>query len=282
MISRLITIALALAFWAVAACSQESDQTTTTRVNGGAQFQDCAGCPDMIVIAAGEFVMGSPPSEQYRGAEMQHRVTIPSPFAVSKFEITFKQWDACVAGGGCGGYVPDDQGWGRGKRPVINVSWDDAKSYVAWLSRKTGQAYRLLSESEWEYAARAGTVTAFIFGEKITPAQANFDDSMGKTSEASDSNRQQTVPVGSFPANAFGLHDVHGNVWEWVEDCWHDEYTPDAPNGGSAWLSEGCGGHVLRGGSWEDYSGDLRSAARVGGNTEDQYYSDGFRIAKTL
>ena len=207
-----------------------------------------------------------------------HAVTIHAPFAVSKFEVTFDQWDACVTEGGCGGYRPDDQGWGRGNHPVINVSWDNAKAYVEWLSNKTGQRYRLLSE--WEYAARAGTVTAFSFGDTLTTAQANYDASAGAT-VAPDLNRQKTVPVGSFPANAFGLHDMHGNVWEWVEDCWHDEYA-GAPADGSAWVTPACKGHVLRGGSWEDYRGDLRSAARTGGNTEDQYYSDGFRVARTL
>jgi len=195
-----------------------------------------------------------------------------------KFEITFDQWDVCVKDSGCNGYRPDDQGWGRANRPVINVSWDDAKAYVEWLSRKSGKQYRLLSESEWEYAARAGTTTAFSFGDAITTAQANYDASAGAP-VARDANRQQTIPVGSFPANAFGLHDMHGNVWEWVEDCWHDEYT-GAPTDGSPWKAPDCKGHVLRGGSWEDYAGDLRAAARTGGNTEDQYYSDGFRVAR--
>src|ERR1700730_1185876 len=122
-------------------------------------FKDCAGCPQMVVIPAGEFTMGSPPSEQ--GAETQHRVTIAAAFAVGKFEITFDEWGACVKDGGCDGYRPDDQHWGRGKRPVIDVSWEKAKAYVNWLSARTGKTYRLLSEAEWEYAARAGTTTKF-------------------------------------------------------------------------------------------------------------------------
>jgi formylglycine-generating enzyme required for sulfatase activity len=242
-------------------------------------FKDCAGCPQMVVIPAGEFTMGSPPAEQ--GAETQHRVTIAAPFAVSKFEITFDQWDACVKNGGCGGYRPDDQGWGRGKRPVINLSWENAKDYVKWLSRKTRKPYRLLSESEWEYAARAGTTTRFSFGDTLLPSQANFDGSVDG-SGPSDVNRQKTIPVGSFPANQFGLHDMHGNAWEWVEDCWHDNYTAAVPSDGSAWLKDNCEGHVGRGGSWEDSQVELRSAARTGGYKDELSSTDGLRVARGL
>ncbi len=243
------------------------------------QFKDCADCPPMIVIPAGEFTMGSPPSEQ--AAEAQHRVTISAPLAVSKFEIAFSEWDACAADGGCGGYWPDDQGWGRGNQPAINISWVNAKSYVDWLSRKTGKPYRLLSESEWEYAARAGTTTRFWHGDTLSPSQANHDGSVDG-SGPSEVNRQRTVPVGSFPPNGFGLHDMHGNVAEWVEDCWHDEYTAMAPTDGSAWVDGDCNGRVVRGGSWEDSEVEHRSAARTGGYKQDQFYTDGFRIARDL
>src|SRR6266850_4210956 len=224
--------------------------------------------------------MGSPASEQYRGAETQHRVAIRAPFAVSKFEITFDQWDACSKDGGCNGYRPDDQGWGRGNRPVINVSWDNAKAYVEWLSRKSGKRYRLLSESEWEYAARAGTPTSFAFGDTITTAQANYDASGGAPA-APEANRQKTLPVGSFPANAFGLHDMHGNVWEWVEDCWHDGYADDAPANGAPYLSAECGEHVMRGGSWVDDPAEVRAAARAGSSRDVQSWSGGFRVARS-
>src|ERR1043166_8344409 len=224
------------------------------------EFQDCAVCPRMVVIPAGEFMMGSPPSEQQ--AETQHRVTIAKPFAVGKFEVTFDEWDACVAEGGC--FRKGDGGWGRGRRPVIDITWSDAKAYADWLSRKTGKAYRLLTEAEWEYAARAGTTSRFAFGDTLSPAQANFDGS-SDGSGPSEENRQKTLPVGSFPANAFGLHDMHGNVVEWVEDCWHADYAADTPADGSAWLSGNCDGRVMRGGSWEDSQEELRSAARLGG-----------------
>ncbi len=246
------------------------------------EFEDCDDCPRMAIVPAGEFTMGSPPSEQYRGAEAQHRVTIAAPFAVSKFEITFDEWEACAEQGGCRGYGPDDQGWGRGKRPVINISWEDAKAYVAWLSHKTSKPYRLLSESEWEYVARAGTTTPFSHGDTLSPDKANYDGSIDG-SGSSDANRQSTMPVGSFAANAFGIHDMQGNVSEWVEDCWHDEYTAKTPIDGSPWIDGGdCNGRVVRGGSWEDSQAELRSAARTGGAKGDRFYTDGLRIARSL
>jgi formylglycine-generating enzyme required for sulfatase activity len=250
------------------------------RVPGAlAAFKDCAGCPQMLVIPAGEFTMGSPPSEQ--GAETQHRVTIAAPFAVGKFEITFDEWGACVKDGGCDGYWPDDQHWGRGKRPVIDVSWEKAKAYVSWLSAKTGKTYRLLSEAEWEYAARAGTTTTYYTGDSLSPRAANYDGSEDG-SGPSDVNRKKTMPVGSFPPNAFGLHDMHGNVIEWVEDCWHDDYTAAAPTDGSAWLEGNCDGRVMRGGSWEDSQTELRSGARLGEFKDQSSYADGFRVARNL
>jgi len=253
---------------------------TIWRVPGAlTEFKDCAGCPQMVVIPAGEFTMGSPPSEQQ--AEAQHRVTIATPFAVSKFEITFDEWDACVKAGGCGGYRPDDQGWGRGSRPVVNLSWENCKDYVNWLNRKTGKPYRLLSESEWEYAARAGTTTRFSFGDTLSPSQANYDGSEDG-SGPSDVNRQKTMPIGSFPANQFGLHDMLGNAWEWVDDCWHDDYTATTPSDGSAWLKDNCEGHVGRGGSWEDSQGELRSSARTAGFKDEASSTDGLRIARGL
>ena len=245
-------------------------------------FADCADCPVMVRIPQGQFTMGSPANEPYRGAEKQHRVTIASPFALSKYEITFAQWDACVAHGGCGGYRPDDQGWGRGNHPVIGISWNDAKAYVAWLSKTTGKRYRLASESEWEYAARARTTTAFSFGTTINTTEANYDGSTAYGTGPKGVNREKTLPVGSFAPNAFGLYDMHGNVWEWTEDCWSDEYTAATPANGAPYVQPKCAGHVLRGGSWEDHPADVRSAARVGGGSDDQSWSDGFRVALSL
>ena len=173
----------------------------------GDEFKDCDDCPTMVEIPAGSFQMGHPKEEEpwLTIESPQHEVTIPAPFAVGKFEVTFDEWDACVSGGGCNGrpsegngYRPDDEGWGRGRSPVINVSWNDATSYVTWLSSKTGESYRLLSEAEWEYAARAGTTTPFYFGETITTDQANYDGNETYADGPKGEYREQTMPVGSF------------------------------------------------------------------------------------
>ncbi len=249
----------------------------------GKEFQDCDTCPKMVKVPPDTFLMGSPESEESRrfSEGPQHQVTISNPFAVGKFEVTFREWDACVSEGGCS-HRPDDQGWGRGNRPVINVSWDDAQQYVSWLSRKTGKQYRLLSESEWEYVARAGTTGPFHFGSTISTDQANYDGGSTYGGGSKGIFREKTVSVGSFPANSFGLHDVHGNVWEWVEDCWYNYYAR-APLDGSAWVAYGgCGFRVLRGGSWLNLPRVLRSANRGGSDSGGRNVYIGFRVARTL
>ena len=249
----------------------------------GAVFRDCAECPEMVVVPSGSFMMGSPSSEEERDDDEGpvHRVRIPRPFAVGKHEVTFAEWDACVRGGGCGGYRPDDRGWGRGRRPVIEVIWNDAKSYVRWLIGKTGKPYRLLSESEWEYAARAGTRTPFHTGRTISTDQANYNGNYTYGSGRKGVYRKKTVPVGSFDANGFGLHDMRGNVWEWVEDCWNDSYA-GAPSDGRAW-KERCGSYrVSRGGSWYNDPRYLRSANRNRVDTGNRNNDIGFRVARTL
>ena len=215
----------------------------------GTVFQDCPECPEIVVVPSGEFMMGSPDSEPKRLDDEGpvHRVTIPAAFAVGKYEVTFEEWDACVSAGGCN-HKPEDKGWGRGRLPVIYVSWDDAQEYVSWLSKKTGKTYRLLSEAEWEYVARAGTTTPFHTGEQISTSQANYDGNETYNGSSKGETRERTIPVGSFGANQFGLHDVHGYVWEWVQDCWNDNYK-GAPSDGSAWTTGDCEPRVLRGGS---------------------------------
>ena len=190
----------------------------------------------MVVVPAGTFNMGSNASEEDSDDSEPpvHQVTIFVPFAVGKYEVTFSEWDACVAAGGCGGYRPDDNSWGRANRPVMNVSWEDANEFVRWLSTETGKQYRLLSESDWEYVARAGTTGPFHFGSTISTDQANYDGDYTYGNGREGVYRGKTVQVGSFPSNRFGLHDMHGNVWEWVEDCWHGDYS-GAPTDGSAW-----------------------------------------------
>lgn len=244
-------------------------------------IKDCRDCPEMVAVPAGEFMMGSPTSEKQRGPEAQHVVTIMRAFAVSRFEITFAQWDACVADGGCDGYRPEAP-WGRGRMPVVNINFANAESYAAWLSRKTGKRYRLLSEAEWEYAARAGSTTAFAFGPTLAAAQANFDAGAKTELNPAGAARGKALPVGSFRPNAFGLYDMHGNVWEWTQDCWNDEYGPAAPRDGRPALTGDCAGRVLRGGSWEDAASDLRAAARVASAVADRSWSDGIRVAREL
>ena len=249
----------------------------------GSVFRDCADCPEMVVVRAGEFMMGSPSSEEGRRDTEgpRHRVTNSEPFAVGVYEVTFSEWDACVSDGGCGGYRPGDEGWGRGSRPVINVSWDDAQAYVRWLSGETDKSYRLLSESEWEYVARAGTTTPFHTGATISTDQANYNGRSTYGSGREGVYRERTMPVGSFAANAWGLHDVHGNVQERTEDCWNDSYA-GAPDDGGAWTRGNCSGRVVRGGSWVYGPVRARSADRRWDGTGSRYYLAGFRLARTF
>jgi formylglycine-generating enzyme required for sulfatase activity len=273
----------------------------------GTTFTDCPSCPEMVVVPAGEFMMGSPESEQGRAGDEGpvHRVSIRQRFAIGKVEVTFAEWDACVADGGCDRYRPQDRGWGRGKRPVINVSWRNAMAYAAWLSLRTGFGYRLPSEAEWEYAARARTETARYWGEAADGAceYENVHDMTSKRvnrfdweHHECDDDHAQTAPVGWFEANGFGLHDMLGIVWEWVEDCWHDSYA-GAPSDGNArtrslrtslpepyapWPPGDCSARVLRGGSWNNFPQAVRSANRDMAGIDSRGSSIGFRVARTL
>ena len=226
-----------------------------------------AVAPEMVVIPAGSFRMGCVSGLDCYDSELPvHEVTISEAFAVSKYEVTFAQWDACVLGGGCGGHRPYGEDWGRGTRPVINVSWEDAQSYVSWLSLRTGERYRLLTEAEWEYVARAGSETAYSWGNGIGSNRANCDGCGSRW------DRRQTAPVGSFEANAFGVYDMHGNASEWVEDYGRD-YATGSGNMGSL---------ILRGGSWYNSPRDLRSARRRTDGRRDRGNLLGFRVARTL
>src|SRR5262245_5359468 len=242
-------------------------------------FRECEkDCPKMIVVPAGDFMMGSPVDEKGREGNEgpQHRVTIASPFAVSVYDVTFDDWDACVGVGGCpreGG--ANDNSWGRKNQPVINVNWDDAQAYVKWLSQMTGKKYRLLSEAEWEYAARAGTKTAFYWGDEIDKKNDNCHRCENEWS------KKQTSPVGSFNPNPWRLYDMAGNVWQWVEDCYNEDYN-GAPINGTAWTTGECEKRVVRGGSWYYYPEDPRSAYRYGDKKDDRNYNTGFRVARDL
>lgn len=228
--------------------------------------------PEMIRIPAGRFHMGSVDGDD--DERPLHQVKIGS-FELGKYEVSFDQYDAFAKA--TGRQLPDDEGWGRGNRPVINVGWSDAKAYASWLSQETGETYRLPSESEWEYAARAGSRTDWSFGH-------NPDKLAQFANSNSDDGYRNTSPVGSFHPNEFGLYDMHGNVWEWTEDCWHGDYK-GAPDDGSSWMSgKSCWNRVLRGGSWNGSPEQLRSANRVAGSASSHTNQNyvGFRIARTI
>ena len=270
------------------------------RLGPGSVFRDCEECPDMVVVPAGSFRMGSPSGEAGR-LDIEgpmHRVEISKPFAIGRFEVTRGEYARFVSetghssGTACWTYEGGEWEERTGRnwrnpgfaqadsRPAVCVNWKDARSYVAWLSRKSGEAYRLLSESEWEYAARAGTTGPFHFGSTISTDQANYDGTFAYGSGREGVYRERTVSVGSFPANGFNLHDMHGNVWEWVEDCWNDSYA-GAPSDGSAWTSGDCSYRVLRGGSWYGGPRGARSATRYWNSTGNRVSYFGFRVART-
>ena len=246
-------------------------------------FRECLArqekdfCPRMVVVPAGSFVMGSPATESgHQPSEQpQHPVTIAKRFAVSEFELTSDEWDACVDYGDCPQGITDS-GWGRGRQPVINVTWGDAERYAAWLSKITGRPYRLLTEAEYEYATRAGSTTAYPWGHEIGQNNANCKECGSRW------DNKQTAPVGSFAANGFGLFDMVGNAWEWVEDCLSENYQ-DAPSDGSAAIAgRDCKNRIVRGGSWQNTPDHLRSAARLGPSLGFRDNLLGFRIARTL
>jgi formylglycine-generating enzyme required for sulfatase activity len=236
----------------------------------GDVFRDCRECPEMVVVPVGEFDMGS---ADFDVEKPVHRVTIAKAFAIGRREVTFEEWDQCVAAGNCT-YRPDDRGQGRSERPATDLSWRDAKAYVTWLSQKTGQKYRLPSEAEWEYAARGGTRTAYWWGRDVGARSANCRECGGNAG-------QQTIATGSFAANPFGLFDTAGNAAEWVEDCWNDSYR-GAPKDGSAWTAGQCGQRVLRGGSFDSQARYVRSASRFRYDADVRYYANGFRVAREL
>jgi formylglycine-generating enzyme required for sulfatase activity len=268
-------------------------------------FKDYEHGPEMVVVPPGTFVMGSPDNEPEResiqkGTESpQHEMTIASAFAVGRHAITRGQFAAFVNNTNYktdgGAHVWTGTGWKLNVKaswrnpgfrqddshPVVCVSWDDAGAYAAWLSEQSHKTYRFLTEAEWEYAARAGTMTPFWWGSSITPKQANYDGNHAYAGGGTKGEyRKATVPVGNFEANTWGLFNVHGNVWEWCEDTWHDNYN-GAPTNGSTWLQGGeAERRVVRGGSWGNKPQLLRSADRAW--LDDRYYHLGFRLARTL
>lgn len=242
-------------------------------------FRDCERCPQMVVIPGGRMDVGE--DRQARN------IVFEKPFAIGRFAVTFDEWDACVTEGGCGGYSPRDNGWGRDNRPVINVNWADAALYVAWLSRKTGHSYSLPTEEQREYATRAGTRTRYWSGSSITLDQANYDLPVPSRRRPGDDwgdlekVRRRTVPVDSFSPNPWGLFNVHGNVWEWTSNCWRREMpaseAPATPAGSTT-----CGRRVARGGSWNDFAYLAASGARIGFAAASRNPMQGFRVVRQL
>jgi len=258
-------------------------ETGWTRLNVSAttseESQVCGSAPgsgpEMLLVRGGTFNMA-----HFQGQGVQDELPVRSvainTFAIGVCEVTFDEYDLFAKA--TKRKLPDDSGWARGRRPVINVSWEDAQAYAKWLSEQTGKRYRLPSEAEWEYAARAGTKSEYWWGDNIGRGQANCDGC------GTQWDNKQTAPVGSFKPNSFGLHDTAGNVWEWVEDCWHLNYD-GAPTDGRAWGQENggdCGRRVIRGGSWNYTPWDLRSSTRFWSTAGTRDDLIGFRLAQDL
>lgn len=307
-VSRVLAAAaLPLAASAVASAALSSPAFPAVAPPAAAQtppdtaFRDCPHCPKIVVVPAGTFLMGSPPSGDWRfeDEEPQHPVTIGAAFAIGVHEVTFEQWDACVSGGGCGGYRPADEGWGRGRRPVTNVSWEDARNYVQWLSEETGETYRLPSEARWEYAARAGTKTARYWGDgaaeqcryangldadlaEVDPELVEGMRALGAgPAPCSDGQAWGTAPVGSYEPNAFGLYDMIGNLAEWTDDCEQRDYS-EGEAGDGAWSSGDCSARMLRGGTWSYPVESLRSAYRLSLQLDRRDNGIGFRVVRDI
>ncbi len=243
-----------------------------SNLKSGDSFKDCAQCPEMIVIPAGKFTMGS--AKGKKREQPVRQVVIPNFLAVGRHEITFDEWDACHADGGCA-KLPFDRGWGRGKRPVINVLATDIDEYLKWMSKKTAHVYRLPSEAEWEYAARAGSESAYYWGDEMIQGKANCREC------GSEWSGEKTAPVGMFEPNPWGLFDVHGNVLELVADCWFDSHE-SAPKDALPRRVIDCRSKVVKGGAWYYLPNLARSAARARNDTRVFSYFIGFRAFREI
>lgn len=297
--SSLTKTHLSLLVLALGAATQSSAQTSEP----GETFTECRNCPTMVVLPAGDFLMGSPADEpERRDNEAQHRVTFARPFALSTTPITWNQWEACVRAKWCEGAEidaaltlgmdgnpnPNYHDYGRGTRPAVGMSWFDAQHYVGWLNWKTGEddAYHMPSEAEWEYAARAGTTTAFPWGNTLDYNYGNFgkrETGLAGFAEGRDIWVDETSPVASFPANAWGVYDMHGNIFEWVQDCYEADYAK-TPTDGSASTEGNCANRIFRSGTYTSNPYMQRSARRGApypATVRGRNYL-GFRVAKTL
>lgn len=261
----------------------------TNAIASQSVIKDCEQCPEMIIVPAGQFIMGTNGEDGREDDEAPARsVTIAQPFALGKYEVTFDEWDACVAASAC--EKAPDEAWGRGHRPVINVNFAQVNAYTKWLSEKTGKPYALPSETQWEYAAQAGGNQGTFWSDNKARAceYANVYDTLAKTKLMFDwavfpcaDGFAETAPVGTFAPNAFGLHDMLGNVWEWVADCYHPSYA-GAPSDGSAVTAETCMKHVSRGGSWNIFPAWVRTGYRYGLMGGLRASNLGFRVMRVV
>jgi formylglycine-generating enzyme required for sulfatase activity len=250
----------------------------------GTVFRDHPNSPEMVVVPEGEFLLGSPENEPGHDASESpmRNIRIGEPIAVGRFPVRFLDWSALVADGGSS-YTPPDEGWGEADRPVINVSWHDANQYVEWLRRLTGLDYRLLSESEWEYCCRAGTRSAFAFGPRIGPHQANYDAGIAdRCNERVSSAIDCTTRVGTYAPNDFGIYDLHGNVREWTSDAWSENHIARPENGAPLAALNSADLRTVRGGCWNDQARDVRSARRSGQRASFRSPFVGFRVARSF
>ena len=243
----------------------------TATANSGAELRDCQSCPMLVSLPAGSFTMGSNSSDP--SEKPAHQVAITAPFAIGKFEVTVQQWNACVTANGCQKVVQATNA--NPSAPVRDVSWDDAQQYVKWLSMLSGEAYRLPTEAEWEYAARGGAATAYWWGDKMAAGKANCKDCGPPWSDKAPAN------AGSFVPNGFGLYDTSGSVWEWVADCWHNNFK-DAPADGRAWDEPGCRVRVIRGGSWREGTPYMVASTRFKYDASVRQAQNGFRVARSV
>ncbi len=266
--------------WGVMPLSAETEATLKPKDS----FKECPECPEMVVVPAGTFMMGTPPNEPDRskGEDPVHRVTIAKPFAVGRFAVSFDEWDACLADGGCNGVRGDDNGFGRGRLPAQGLSFDNAQACLTWLSKKTGRTYRLPSESEREYFTRAGTTTPFWFGKTVGPQDANYMASIPYANGPRGVDSKAPKPVDSYAPNPFGLYQVHGNIYEWTQDCYNKRYNEDTPTDGSPWLEGDCSKHMIRGGPWNWQAQTIRSGYRDSASPTSGTSVVGLRVVRTL
>ena len=276
-----VTTLIFISLYAIQPTSTDSESIHTFKDS----LESGGDGPEMVIVEGGTFHMGCQTEDDCRDEELPVREVSVAKFALGKYEVTFAEYDKFAKA--TESRLPEDFGWGRDNQPVINVSWIEAQAYVAWLSRETSEQYRLPTEAEWEFAARAGSKTTFSFGNEVAKLceYSNHADSSTeykwRNTECSDGVSSQPSSVGSFRANTWGLNDMHGNVWEWVEDCWHKDYS-DAPSDGSAWTSEDCTDRVVRSGSFNGDINMVSSSFRLSTRANYPSHLYGFRIARTL